>query len=166
MSPKTNPKKTPPTGGYKLIATNPDAKRNYQILEVIEAGLVLTGTEIKSLRQQSPNIKESYVNIRLEKRKLQAWWVNATIPIYSHGNIWNHEPKRDRKLLLHRKEIDRLYGAVSKKGLTLVPTRIYLKKGKAKLEVGFGKGKKLHDKRETIKRRTAEREMERATRRR
>ncbi len=152
--------------GEKLIASNPKAKSNYFIEGVIEAGIALTGTEIKSLRIATPNIKESYVDIRSDpKGQFQAFWVQATIPEYPNGNRWNHEPTRERRLLMHRREIDRLYGQVNQKGKTLIALRLYLKNGKAKLEVGLGKGKKKHDKRETIKQKSADLEMKRALKR-
>lgn len=144
--------------GEKLIATNPLARQNYFIEEVVEAGMVLQGTEIKSLRDQAPNIREAYVEIR----KGEAWLVNAHISPYSHGNIWNHEPRRNRKLLLHRRQIERLIGATVREGMTVVPTRIYLKEGRAKIELALAKGKKKHDKRETLKEKAAAREMAQA----
>lgn len=151
--------------GEKLIATNPLARQNYFIEEVIEAGMVLTGTEIKSIRDQAPNLRDSFVEVRGKENNLEAWLMNAHIAPYSHGNIWNHEPLRKRKLLLHKKEIGRLFGAVMREGVTLVPTRMYFKKGRAKVEVALAKGKKAHDKRESIKQRSAEREMEQALKR-
>ncbi len=152
--------------GEKLIATNSKAKANYFIEAVVEAGLSLTGTEVKSLRTQSPNIKESYVDIKTNsKGDFEAYWLHANIPQYANGNIWNHEPSRDRKLLLHRRELDRLYGQIKQKGKTIVPLRLYFKKGRIKIELGIGKGKKKHDKRDTIKKRTADREMKRALKR-
>lgn len=149
--------------GTKLIASNKMAKRNYVIESIIEAGIVLTGTEIKSLRTHAPNLGDAYVEIRgKEADQLEAWLLYAHIPPYSHGNIWNHDPTRRRKLLLHRKEINRMFGAIRQQGITVVPTRLYFKKGFAKVELGLGKGKKLHDKRDTTKKRDAEREMDRA----
>lgn len=151
--------------GEKLIATNPNGRSNYFISETLEAGLVLKGTEIKSMRAQSPNLRDSYVEISSQGTKLEGWLVNAHVGPYSHGNIWNHEPLRRRKLLLHRREIERLFGAVQRDGMTLVPLRMYFKKGRAKVEIGLGKGKKKHDKREDIKRRSAEREIDIAIKR-
>ena len=144
----------------KVLATNPNAKTKYFIEEVVEAGIVLTGTEIKSLRSQSPNLRDSYVEIRARATGLEAWLLNTHIAPYSHGNIWNHDPLRNRKLLLHRHQIERIYGLISQKGLVVIPTRIYLKKGRAKIELGLGKGKKIHDKRETLKKKSAQREMD------
>lgn len=150
------------SSGEKLIAKNPKAFANYYIEEKLEAGLMLTGTEVKSLRAQSPSLQDSYVHFRGRAGALEAWLLNAHVPPYSHGNIWNHAPERDRKLLLNRREIDRLHGAVTRKGMTVVPLRLYFKKGIAKVELGLGKGKKKHDKRETLARRSQEREMDRA----
>lgn len=147
--------------GEKLIASNPIARSNYFIEDVVEAGMVLTGTEIKSMRTQAPNIRDSYVEVRNH----EAWLLNCHIAPYSHGNIWNHEPTRKRKLLLHAHQVQWLFEAIKQKGLTIVPTRIYLKKGKAKIELGLGKGKKKHDKRETLKGKSADREMAQAKKR-
>ena len=152
--------------GEKLIATNPVAHANFFISEVVEAGLVLTGTEIKSIRDQSPNLRDAFVEIRsVGKTGLEAWLLNAHIAPYSHGNIWNHEPMRPRKLLLHRRQIDRLHGALIREGMTIVPIKMYFKSGKAKIEIGLGRGKKKFDKREDLKKRSAEREMEQAVKR-
>jgi SsrA-binding protein len=152
--------------GEKLIATNPIARSNYFIEEIIEAGIVLTGTEIKSLRSQSPNLRDSYVEVRGSKAGgksgFEAWLLNTHIGPYSHGNIWNHDPTRKRKLLLHSHELEKLFGAIQRDGMTIVPTRMYFKKGRAKIELGLGKGKKNHDKREDLKKRSAEREMDQA----
>lgn len=150
--------------GEKLIATNP-SKSDFFIEEVVEAGIVLTGTEIKSIRLQSPNLRDAFVEInagRDKARTLEAWLVNCHIAPYSHGNIWNHEPLRRRKLLLHRHQIDKMYGAITQKGLTIIPTRMYFKKGLAKIELALAKGKKKHDKRESLKKKSAEREMAQA----
>ncbi len=152
-------------GGERLIATNPIARQNFFIEEVIEAGIALTGTEIKSIRAQSPNLRDSFVEIRAQGKRLEAWLLNAHIAPYSHGNIWNHEPLRKRKLLLHSEQIERLFGDTTRKGYTLVPTRMYFKKGRAKVEIGLAKGKTKGDKREDIKRKTDEREMEKAMKR-
>lgn len=149
--------------GEKLIATNPTARSNYFIEEVVEAGLVLTGTEIKSLRKSSPNLRDGFVEVRgTPGAKLEAWLLNTHIAPYTHGNIWNHEPLRKRKLLLHRHQIERLYGAIIRDGMTVVPLRIYLKAGIAKIEIGVAKGKKKGDKRQDVKKRSAQREMDQA----
>src|SRR5262249_50165574 len=124
------------------------------LLETVECGVALTGTEVKSIREGRCNLKDSYGLIK----NGEAWLLNAHISPYSHGNRDNHEPTRTRKLLLHRREIDRLAGKAQEKGLTLVPTRMYIKNGRVKLELAVGKGKKLYDKRETEKRREADRE--------
>jgi SsrA-binding protein len=152
--------------GEKLIASNPNARSNFFLSEMVEAGIVLTGTEIKSLRQSAPNLRDSFVEVTGKAPGLEAWLVNAHIAPYTHGNIWNHDPLRRRKLLLHRHQIDRLYGSVIRDGMTIVPTRMYLKQGKAKIEIALGKGKKKHDKRETIKQKSAQREMDQAIKRR
>ncbi|HZZ35405.1 MAG TPA: SsrA-binding protein SmpB [Caulobacteraceae bacterium] len=130
----------------KLIAENRRARFDYFLTETFEAGLSLTGTEVKSLRQGKANIAESYAGV--EGREIVL--INANIPEYGPANRFNHEPRRTRKLLLHRKQIDRLVGAVQREGLTLVPTRLYWnEKGLAKLEIALAKGKKVHDKRAT-----------------
>jgi SsrA-binding protein len=152
--------------GQKLIASNPNSYSNYFIQEVVEAGLVLTGTEVKSLRSQSPNLKDSYVEVSSSGKKFEAWLLNTHIGPYSHGNIWNHMVLRRRKLLLHHDQLQRLHGAVIQKGMSIIPIKMYFKNGIAKLELGLGKGKKKHDKREDIKRKTAEREIEAVMKRR
>ena len=153
--------------GEKLIASNPKARANYFIEEVVEAGLVLTGTEIKSIRAQAPNIRDAFVEVYSHGRGgMEAWLVNMHISPYSHGNIWNHIPERKRKLLLHRHQINQIFAAIQQKGVTVIPLRLYLKSGRAKIEIALAKGKKLHDKRETLKRKTAEREMEMDSKRR
>ena len=151
--------------GEKLIATNPLAHANYFISEVVEAGLVLTGTEIKSLRAQSPNLRDAFVEVSSRGSSLEAYLVNAHIAPYSHGNIWNHDPLRRRKLLLHSHQVERLHGAIIREGYAVIPTKIYLKKGRAKVELGLGKGKKKCDKRQDLKKKSAEREMEQAVKR-
>lgn len=148
--------------GEKLIATNPHGRSNYFIEEVVEAGIALSGTEVKSLRAQAPNLRDSYVEVTPAK---EAWLVNVHIAPYAYGNIWNHEPLRRRKLLLHRHQIDRMFGAITQKGLSVIPLRMYFKKGRAKVELGLGKGKKKYDKREDLKKRSAQREMEVARKR-
>lgn len=150
--------------GEKLIATNPNAHGNYFIDEIVEAGIALTGTEVKSLRQTSPNLRDGYVEVSTRAGAVEAWLVNIHIGPYSHGNIWNHEALRRRRLLLHRHQIEHLFGAVTQKGYTLVPTRMYFKNGLAKIEIGLGKGKKKGDRRETERRKTAETEMKQAIR--
>lgn len=133
---------------------NKKARFNYFIESEFEAGLVLKGTEIKSIRSGKANIIDSYVRIKNN----EAYIINMFIDKYDEGNIFNHEPTRERKLLLHKSEIKKLLGMVTKEGYTLVPLKVYLKDGKAKILVGVGKGKKLYDKRETIKKRDIERD--------
>ncbi len=149
--------------GEKLIATNTAAKQNFYIEEVVEAGIVLTGTEIKSLRAQSPNLRDSYVEISGKKgTPLEPWLINTHIPPYSHGNIWNHEPMRRRKLLLSRHQIEKLFGAITQKGSTVIPTRMYFKNGFAKVEIALARGKTKGDKRDSSKKRDAQREIDQA----
>lgn len=138
----------------KVVATNREAYHNYHILETHECGIALTGTEVKSIREGRCNLKDSYGQIR----NGEAWLFNAHISPYSHGHRDNHEPTRTRKLLLHKAEINRLAGKAQEKGLTLVPTKMYFKNGRVKVELAIAKGKKLYDKRETERRREADRE--------
>jgi SsrA-binding protein len=149
-------------GGTKLIAENRRARHDYHLLERYEAGLQLTGTEVKSLRNGRVSLAQSYADVR----DGEIWLVGARIDEYAQGNVANHDPDRDRKLLLHRREIDSLIGAVNQKGLTLVPTRLYFKNGRAKLEVALARGKEQRDKRRDIAKRDAQRDIERALRRR
>jgi SsrA-binding protein len=144
----------------KPIAINRRARHEYAILETLEAGLVLRGTEVKSLRAGQVTFKDSYATIRNN----EAWLRGCHISPYSHGTDANHEPERDRKLLLHQREIARLTGKVAERGLTIVPLRLYFKKGRAKLELGLARGKKLHDKRSSLREREVQREMDRAAR--
>ena len=145
----------------KLIAENRRARFDYFIEDTFEAGLVLTGTEVKSLRVGKANIAESYAAVEGAEIVL----VNADIPPYTQANRFNHEPRRPRKLLLHRRQIERLMGAVQREGLTIIPTRLYWNdKGVAKLEIGLAKGKKLHDKRETVSQRDWQRDKARLMR--
>lgn len=145
-------------GEGRLISENRKARHNYAIADTFEAGIVLTGTEVKSLRERSANIAESFA----EERGGEIWLINSYIPEFSHGNIFNHEPRRPRKLLLNRKEINKLMGAVQRSGMTIVPLRLYFNaRGRAKLLIGLAKGKKAHDKREDIKARDWERQKSR-----
>ncbi|OGL62326.1 MAG: SsrA-binding protein [Candidatus Tectomicrobia bacterium RIFCSPLOWO2_12_FULL_69_37] len=146
--------------GIKIIAENRRARAEFFIEETYEAGLVLTGTEVKSLREGRANLKEAFGEVR----EGEAWLVDCHISPYAQGNIFNHDPTRPRKLLLHKEEIKRLLGRTQEKGFTLVPLKMYFSKGKAKVEMGLGKGKKLHDRREELKARAAGREVERALR--
>jgi len=140
-----------------VVTTNRKAYHDYFIEEKFEAGISLVGTEVKSLRNGRANLKDSYVIIK----DGEAFLLNCHISPYSHGNIQNHEPTRTRKLLLHKKEIDKLWGNISQKGLTVIPLKIYFKRGKAKVEIGLAKGKRQYEKRESIKERESQREIER-----
>jgi len=141
----------------KVVATNRKAGHEYFLLEHFEAGLVLQGTEIKSIRAGQISIKEAYV--RIDGR--EAWLMDAHVAPYEHAGRFNHEPLRPRKLLLHRSEVRQLWENVRQKGVTIVPLRVYIKEGRAKVEIAIAKGKKLYDKRQTIAKRDSEREMER-----
>ena len=144
----------------KMICKNRKAWHNYFIDETYEAGIVLKGSEIKSCRQGRANLKDSYAKIR----NGELYLVNSHISPYSHANQLNHDPLRSRKLLLHKEEIRRLIGKINERGMTLIPLKMYLKHGKAKVELGLAKGKRLYDKRESIKRKTEKRELERSLR--
>ncbi|MBX9814399.1 MAG: SsrA-binding protein [Proteobacteria bacterium SG_bin5] len=145
----------------KIVAENRRARFDYAIETVYEAGIALTGTEVKSLRFGEGSIAESYAEVKDE----QVWLVNSNIPEFSHGNRFNHEPRRPRKLLLHAREIGKLHGAVAREGMTLVPLAIYFNgKGRAKVELALAKGRKTHDKREHIKERDWKREAARLLR--
>ncbi|MCE5194433.1 MAG: SsrA-binding protein SmpB [Nitrospiraceae bacterium] len=141
-----------------IICQNRKAFHDYHIEETIEAGISLLGTEVKSLRDGKGNLKDSYVLIKND----EAFLFNCHISPYSHGNIMNHEPLRTRKLLLHKKEIERLQGKVAQKGYSLIPLKVYFKKSVAKVEIGLAKGKKQYEKRESIKEREAKREIDKA----
>ncbi len=154
--PKEN-KDQPQPEKEKNIATNRKARHEYSILAVYEAGIVLKGTEVKSLRLGKANLVDSYASLK----EGEVWLIGSHINAYEQGNINNHDPLRDRKLLLNRNEIRRLIGKVKEKGLTLIPLRLYFKKGKVKVELALAKGKKSYDKRETIAKRDFEREQER-----
>jgi SsrA-binding protein len=146
---------------FKTVAENRKARFNYEIGEVVEAGIVLTGSEVKSLRAGKATIAEAYADARAG----EIWLINSNIPEYLQAHRFNHLPKRPRKLLLHQRQIDRLAGAVEREGMTIVPLKIYFNdKGRAKIAIALGKGKKLHDKRETEKKRSWERERGRLMR--
>src|SRR5437899_9048235 len=149
-----------PASEDRVIATNRRARHEYEILETLEAGLVLRGTEVKSLRDGQVNFKDSYVTVR----NGEPWLLGCHIAPYSHGTDANHDPERDRKLLLHKREIARLSGKISERGLTLVPLRLYFKDGRAKVELGLARGKKLHDKRAAVREREVRREMDKTAR--
>src|SRR5438445_2256086 len=142
----------------KLIAENRKARHDYRLLDRFEAGLVLTGTEVKSLRDGRATLTQAWADIR----DGEAWLQGAEIATYDQGNRANHEPTRPRKLLLHRREIDSLYGMVREKGLTIVPTRLYFKNGRVKVELAVARGKERRDKRRDVQERDAKRQMERA----
>jgi SsrA-binding protein len=142
----------------KLIVDNRRARHDYHLLERVEAGLVLTGTEVKSLRDGRASLQQAYAEVR----NGEAWLVGAHISVYEQGNTQNHDPDRDRKLLLHRRELDSLAGKVRERGLTLVPTKLYFRDGRAKVELALARGKELRDKRRDIANREAQRDMERA----
>jgi len=142
----------------KLIAENRRARYDYELLERVEAGVALTGTEVKSLREGRATIAQAYAEVR----DGEAWLLGAEIAVYEQGNRANHEPVRPRKLLLHRREIDSLYGKVREKGLTLVPTRLYFKDGRVKVELAVARGKEQRDKRRDLAERDAQRQIERA----
>jgi SsrA-binding protein len=144
--------------GTKLIAENRRARHDYELLDRYEAGLVLTGTEVKSLREGRVTLGQAYADVR----GTEAWLIGAEIAEYTQGNSANHEPNRDRKLLLKRHEIDTLLGKVREKGLTLVPTRLYFKDGRVKLELAVARGKERIDKRRDLAAKDAKRQIERA----
>ena len=145
---------------FIVAAENRQARRDYEIIDVIEAGIVLLGSEVKSIRAGGANLKESYIR----PKNGEMFLVGCHISPYKHSHVEAHEPTREKKLLLHKLEIERLAASVQQKGLTLVPIQLHFKKGRCKLQFGLGKGKKHHDKREDVKKREAEREMERALR--
>jgi len=153
--------KTTPNEGLRIVCQNKKAYHDYEILEKIEAGLVLLGTEVKSLRQGKANLKDSYAKIRQGEVHLYGCHISA----YTHASYDNHEPERVRKLLLHSFEIKRLFGKSQEKGYALIPLKIYFSKGKAKVELGLARGKKQYDKRESLKRKEEAREMERLRKR-
>ena len=143
--------------GSKLITDNRRARHDYHLLERVEAGIQLTGTEVKSLREGGAQLGQAYAEIRGG----EAWLIGASIAEYAQGNLQNHRPERDRKLLLHRREIDSLEGKVREKGLTLVPTRLYFKDGRVKIELAVARGKERIDKRRDLAERDARRQIER-----
>ena len=147
--------------GRKIVADNRKARYDYEILDTTEAGLVLTGTEVKALRQREANIAESYASYEDDA----IWLINAYVPEYEQGNRMNHEPRRRRKLLLHKREIEKLAQSVAREGMTMIPLRLYFnERGVAKLELALGRGKKTYDKRETEKKRDWQRDKARLMR--
>lgn len=161
MATRTAPQQSDATRrGDRVVTTNRRAFHDFSILESLEAGIVLTGTEIKSIRDGKATISEAYA--RFDNGEL--WLVGSNVAPYTHGNRANHEPDRPRKLLVHRRELDRLRVSVEQKGLTLVPLRLHLKQGRAKIDIGIARGKKLYDKRATESDRQSRRDVERALR--
>jgi SsrA-binding protein len=153
-NPEKSPRRDPTASGARDAAVNRIASHNYFLLEKFEAGVVLTGTEVKSIRGGLANLKDAYGLVKDDA----VWLLNAHIGPYEHGNIFNHAPLRTRKLLMHREEIRKLIGKTQQRGLTLIPTRLYFKNGRVKVELALAKGKQLWDKRETERRRTADKE--------
>lgn len=145
------------SNSFKVIADNKKAFFDYHIEEKLEAGIALSGTEVKSIRQGKINLKESYITVK----DGEIWLVGAHISPFEQGNRFNKDPLRTRKLLMHKKEIMRLYGVIKQDGLTLIPTRCYFKSGKVKIEVGVAKGKKLHDKRDSLAQKQIKRQIDR-----
>ena len=145
---------------HKIVSTNRKARHDYEILDTYEAGLVLMGSEIKSIRAGQISLAEAYVRIDGN----EAYLVDAHIAPYEQASIYNHDPRRPRKLLLHRSEINKLWNEIRQKGVTIIPTRVYLKKGRAKVEIAVAKGKKLYDKRQAIAKRDIERDIQRQLR--
>lgn len=153
-----NPKRDPTASGQRDAAVNRNASHNYFLLEKFEAGVVLTGTEVKAIRSGKANLKDSYGLVK----DGELWLLNCHISPYEHGSYSNHSALRTRKLLVHRDELRKLIGQTQQKGLTLIPTRLYFKNGRVKLELAVARGKQLWDKRETERRRTADREAREA----
>jgi SsrA-binding protein len=149
-----SPPRDPTAAGQRDAAVNRAAGHRYFLLEKFEAGVVLTGTEVKAIRAGRANLKDAYGLVK----DGELWLLNAHIGAYEHGNIYNHEPLRTRKLLVHQEELRKLLGRTQQKGLTLIPTRLYFKRGRVKCELAVAKGKQLWDKRETLRRRDADRE--------
>ncbi len=158
MSPKVPASESAAREARLSVARNPKATYDFFILDTFEAGLVLTGTEVKSLRRKGASIKEGFARIFRGEVFLEG----MTITPYEQGNRYNHDPVRSRKLLLHRSEIEKLIGAIEREGLTLIPLELYFERGRAKVQIALAKGKKAHDKRESIKRKIADRETARA----
>ena len=157
-SKEKNPRRDPTASGERDASVNRAASHHYFLLEKFEAGIVLTGTEVKSIRAGRANLKDAYAIVK----DGELWLLNAHIGPYEHGNIFNHEPLRTRKLLMHHNEIRKLIGKTQQRGLTLIPIRLYFKNGRVKVEIALARGKQLWDKRETERRRTADREAREA----
>lgn len=150
--------------GIKRVAENRKAYHDFFIDETYEAGMVLVGTEVKSLREGRINLRDSFVEVKGSAHAPELFLVGAHVSPFEQGNIWNHEPLRPRKLLLHRHEIERIAQRVRERGYTVVPTKVYFKDGRAKIEIGMARGKKLHDKRRDLAERDAKRDIERTLR--
>jgi SsrA-binding protein len=148
--------------GIKVVSRNRKARHDYQLEDTWEAGLVLTGTEIKSIRAGRVNLRDAFVQPRGD----ELWLLNCHIAVYEQGSLYNHDPLRPRKLLLHRREIDRIISRVVERGYTVVPTQMYLKRGRAKVEIALARGKRQYDKRATLKQEQSQRDIERALRQR
>ena len=157
----SNPRRDPTAAGQRDASVNRAAAHNYFLLEKYEAGIALTGTEVKSVRSGRANLKDAYGLVK----DGELWLLNAHIGPYEHGNIFNHEPMRTRKLLVHKNEIRKLIGKTQAKGLTLIPTRLYFRNGRVKVELALAKGKQSWDKRETERKRTADKEAREAMQR-
>jgi SsrA-binding protein len=153
-----NPRRDPTASGERDASVNRSASHNYFLLEKFEAGIALRGTEVKSIRSGRANLKDAYGLVK----DGELWLINAHIGEYDHGNIFNHEPLRTRKLLVHRNELNKLIGKTHQKGLTLIPTRLYFRNGRVKVELALAKGKQTWDKRETERRKTADKEAREA----
>lgn len=153
-----NPRRDPTASGERDASVNRSASHNYFLIEKFEAGIALRGTEVKSVRAGRANLKDAYGLIK----DSELWLINAHIGPYDHGNIFNHEPLRTRKLLVHKSELHKLIGKTQQKGLTLIPTRLYFRNGKAKVEIALAKGKQNWDKRETERRKDADKEAKEA----
>ncbi len=151
-------RRDPTASGLRDAAVNRSASHNYFLLEKFEAGIALRGTEVKSIRNGRANLKDAYGLVK----DGELWLINAHIGEYDHGNIFNHEPLRTRKLLVHRSELNKLIGKTQQKGLTLIPTRLYFRNGRVKVEIALAKGKQMWDKRETERRKTADKEAREA----
>jgi SsrA-binding protein len=160
MAKKGGSKAKEASDGIQVVARNRRARHEYDLLEKVEAGIVLTGTEVKSLRGGKASLEEAYAGIDRD----EVWIYGVDIPEYLQANRMNHTPKRPRKLLLHRREIERLKTKAAEKGLTIIPLQLYFKKGLAKVEISIARGRKLHDKREAIKSRETRRDIDRALR--
>src|SRR5271157_2673614 len=157
-NPEKQPRRDPTAKGERDAAVNRAASHNYHLQDRFEAGIALHGTEVKSIRSGRANLKDAYGLVK----DGELWLLNAHIGVYEHGNIFNHEPLRTRKLLVHRSELNKLIGKTQQKGLTLIPTRMYFRNGKAKVEMALAKGKQTWDKRETERRKTADKEAREA----